>query len=220
MVGHQVLRKNYHSEKSMEDMRKRLDEYINNGNWRHIDNVLESKSEELPITEIRIGFKIYNFACNCFAYAFNLHESRIYQKNSIHGANLFGDRDQRFFAGSNFAKYLIKNKLIEELSKDDIKRYLSYNDLKLPVIYFKDDEPTHAGILIKYEPGAIIIKSVWGGTISRIFTHKLEEVPESYGNTKDVKYYIPQRIQTTEDAEDIYLAFLFKNIELAIKQKI
>ncbi len=126
---------------------------------------------------------------NCYEYAFELIGSRPYRLIAKTDADLKLDT---YFAGSEFAHFLIKSAVLEEINKDEIRpdHVVVYLDIK--------GTPQHAGKIGTLDGR---IKSKWGGGL--FLEHGLWEVPESYGNT--VRFY--QKIPATE-AEKMILEFV------------
>ena len=125
----------------------------------------------------------------CFVYAFELVDSLKY--------HAIADADMAlgwgiFFAGTEFARFLIEHGTSEEINESEIRP----DDV---VVYLDGEStPKHAG---KIAPQEGRIKSQWGGGI--FLEHGLSEVPESYGNA--VKFY--RRI-SDEQAEQVFLEFV------------
>lgn len=129
---------------------------------------------------------------NCYAYALNLAASDYYCKFIYENYS----EQPNLFANSHFILYLINESLLQEVnepSTDDI------------IIYFKNDKPTHAGIVSDNFDS--IIKSKWG-TFDGVFLHTKLHVPESYGST--LKYFKPIVLANAEK----YFRNYIKNYEL------
>ena len=109
----------------------------------------------------------------------------------IAGADAAVGRDV-FFAGTEFARFLIDTGALVEVSEDEA--------LPDDVVIYLDDlcVPKHAG---KIGSEHRRIKSKWGGGL--FLEHGLWEVPESYGNT--VKFF---RVILTDKAEQAFLEFV------------
>ena len=125
----------------------------------------------------------------CFVYAFELVDSpkygRIADADAADGRNIF-------FAGSEFARFLIESGALVKINEGEARPgdVVVYLDIK--------GTPQHAGKIVTLDGR---IKSKWGGGL--FLEHGLWEVPESYGNT--VRFY--QKIPATE-AEKMILEFV------------
>lgn len=124
----------------------------------------------------------------CFVHAFDLVGSHGYQL--IAGADAAAGREV-FFAGSEFARFLMETGTLVEISEDEV--------LPGDVVIYLDDKgaPKHAGKTASEDKR---IKSKWGGGL--FLEHGLWEVPESYGNT--VRFY---RAIPADKAEQAFLEF-------------
>lgn len=126
---------------------------------------------------------------NCFEYAFELVDSQKYRRIAQTDADV---GREIFFAGTEFARFLIEGGAREEITEAELRP----GDV---VIYLDDNgAPKHAG---KIAPCERRVKSKWGGGL--FLEHGLSEVPESYGNT--VKFY--RRIPAAQ-AEQEFLEFV------------
>ena len=126
---------------------------------------------------------------NCFEYAFELVGSCRYRLIAEIDADLKLDT---YLAGSEFARFLIKSGVLEEINKDEIRpdHVVVYLDSKAT--------PQHAGKIVTLDGR---IKSKWGGGL--FLEHGLWEVPERYGNT--VRFY---RSIRAGQAEQTFLEFV------------
>ena len=141
---------------------------------------------------------------NCFAYAFNLIDPVI----ALH--KLF---NKEATVDSEFISLCINDNLLTEIHNPEIDCI---------VVYYKDNELTHAGIVTEITndllPKTIKIKSKWGAW--PIFHHTLYEVPENYGI--DIKFYKKLNEEDLEKMETKlfdYRAVLSNNYFIAKKLK-
>ena len=127
---------------------------------------------------------------NCFEYAFELVGSHKYQLIADADA---ADGRNVFFAGSEFARFLIESRALVKINEGEARP----GDV---VIYLDDEStPEHAGKIVSRDKR---IKSKWGET-KLFLEHGLWEVPERYGNT--VTFY---RSICAGQAEKIFLEFV------------
>lgn len=130
---------------------------------------------------------------NCIAHATGLVNSEDYKFLALEGARHFED-DIRFFASTDFASFLIN----EKLKPYKIQRIEEHLENCMVFYSSASGKILHAGI---YNQG--IVTSVWG-SIQGVITHKLWHVPENYGT--ELSYF---RIALPlEEIEDSFIAYL------------
>lgn len=159
-------------------IRQALEDILNSGiltdeqKIKHITKILKYPEKPIPSEwHWKQGYKFGNV--NAFAFAFGLAGLKSYRAKIERG-----DNNLHSFASSLFVEEYIKSKNVKELS------YPYENCL---VLYFDQSGHVKHAAIVK-ETLSITVESKWG-TFPVIFTHKLRDIPTSYGSI--VKFYPP-----------------------------
>lgn len=121
---------------------------------------------------------------NCFMFALGLHHSL------VHYVRCASSEFTRM-ADTCFLTMLLRRGVLTALDRETRQE----GDL---IVYFHGDLPMHAGI---HSSGKVISK--WGTGL--LLSHRMLEVPESYG---DAKCYEAVQLETIEDNYKIYTEFM------------
>jgi hypothetical protein len=143
------------------------------------------KTDPIPLPEEWRPYPI-----NCHAYALGLGNSEAYREIAYKD---FLEKTNRFFASSEFVRYLFEKKVLQEVFSPSVNCLVFYFD--------ENDRVKHAGLLKQVDP-ELIVESKWG-TFDVIFSHKIWHVPYSYG-TK-IRYYKPVDVKMIETHFEVYI---------------
>ncbi len=140
-------------------------------------------SIEVVILGKNKGLQVPDFMC--FEFAFDLIYSKRY-KDILESQR--GWKINPISADKGFFLFLKKRNSIQKI-------YFNYVDDNDLIVYFRDDEPAHAGKMIKNR-----VRSKWGTGL--LLDHEIHEFPELYGNT--ARFFRPISL---EDCIELFIDY-------------